>query len=193
MAFGWEGGVMGSPALLPLEFGAVVAAESFDRALRDPAVNSFSDEAAFPGCVMVNHRQDGEHQRAGIDRSLTLPNAKQILIDEKWRSVRADGRIFGDVLLEYVSNDKRNTPGWVVKPLRADYIAYAIEALSVCYLLPVPQLQQAWRERATEWISTYRTISAGNDGYRTLSCPVPVRVLYPAIGSALRVSFSEVA
>ena len=37
---------------------------------------------SFPDFLaMVDHRQDGEHQRAGIDRSVILENSKQILID----------------------------------------------------------------------------------------------------------------
>ena len=35
---------------------------------------------------MVDHRDDGEHQRAGIDRSVILANSKQLLIDEKVRN-----------------------------------------------------------------------------------------------------------
>lgn len=142
-------------------------------------------ERAFPNFLaMVDHRDDGEHQRAGIDRSVILANSKQILIDEKIRY-----KDYGDILLEYVSVDRTNAPGWVCKPQRADYIAYAVEPLGICYMLPVIQLQLAWQKNGDQWLATYGTRKAPNKGYNTLNCPVPVFVLFPAIGSALRVSF----
>ena len=142
--------------------------------------------AAFPSfCAMVDHRQDGEHQRAGIDRSVILQNSKQILIDEKIRY-----KPYNDILLEYLSNDRTGALGWVCKPLRADYIAYAIAPLGRCYLLPVIQLQTAWTQKGEFWKLTCREIVAKNRGYNTLSIAVNPDQLFPAIGAALRVSFS---
>lgn len=148
--------------------------------------------------AMVSHREDGEWQRAGIDRSVILANSKQLLVDEKVR-----WKAYDDIALEYMSNDRYETPGWVCKPLRADYIAYAIAPKGICYLLPVLQLQKAWQERGDEWIRLaneqegqpdreYRICRAPNDGYWTLSVAVPVKVLFPAIGAALRVRFTPV-
>lgn len=140
---------------------------------------------AFPGFLaMVDHRADGEHQRAGIDRSVILANSKQILIDEKIRY-----KPYTDILLEYVSIDRTGAPGWVCKPQRADYIAYAVAPLGVCYLLPVIQLQLAWMQKGDCWIASYGTRKSANNGYNTLNCPVPVKELYPVIGAALRVKF----
>ena len=144
---------------------------------------------AFPTfCAMVDHRDDGEHQRAGIDRSVILANSKQLLIDEKVRN-----KDYGDILLEYVSNDRFNSPGWVCKPLRADYIAYAIVPAGRCYLLPVIQLQIAWARHGDLWKHEFRNVPAHNNGYTTHSVAVPPERLFPAIGGALRVSFDKVA
>ena len=144
---------------------------------------------AFPTfCAMVDHRDDGEHQRAGIDRSVILANSKQLLIDEKVRN-----KDYGDILLEYVSNDRFNSPGWVCKPSRADYIAYAIVPAGRCYLLPVIQLQIAWARHGELWKREFRRVPAHNDGYTTHSVAVPPERLFPAIGGALRVSFDKVA
>jgi hypothetical protein len=141
---------------------------------------------AFPKMqAAVDHRQDGEHQRAGIDRSIILANAKQILIDEKVR-----WKDYGDIALEYLSDRDRNIPGWVCKPLRADYICYAIAPVGRAYLLPVPQLQQAWERHGTEWRAQFRQCNAPNRGYVTVSCAVPVPVLFKAMGECLRVSFT---
>jgi len=148
---------------------------------------------AFPTLqVAIDHREDGEHQRAGIDRSLILANSKQILIDEKIRWPGKNGRIYHDILLEYVSNDRYNTPGWVCKPLRADYICYGIAAVGRGYLLPVPQLQQAWSRHGAEWLEANGTRTSPNQGYNTLNCPVAVRTLFAAIGDCLRVPFTPI-
>jgi len=142
---------------------------------------------AFPTMVtMINHRQDGDHQRQGIDRSVILSNSKQILIDEKVRR-----RNYKDIALEYISNDQRNTPGWVCKPLLSDYIAYAIPVAGQCYLLPVLQLQLAWTKHKADWMDKYKHCPAENPGYKTWSLAVPVPVLFAAIGAGLRITFQK--
>ena len=128
-----------------------------------------------------------EQQRAGIDRSVILANSKQILIDEKIRM-----KAYTDILLEYWSDRDRRVPGWVCKPLRCDYICYAIAPLGRAYLLPVPQLQQAWLKYSDDWRAAYRDCNAQNRGYVTVSCPVPVADLFKAIGECLRVGFTPI-
>lgn len=143
-------------------------------------------DKAFPGNVSVtSNRGDGELQRFGIDRTVVLASGKAIYVDEKVRRVD-----YGDILLEHISNDTTGSLGWVEKPLFCDYIAYAILPSEKCYILPVPQLQSAWRENKEAWIGQYGIKKAQNKGYKTISCPVPINVLFPAIGQALRISFS---
>lgn len=140
---------------------------------------------AFPGLqAFTNAREDGELQRHGIDRTLILSSGKAIYIDEK---VRREN--YGDILLEYVSNDKKNTPGWCEKPLFCDYIAYAVLPNNTCYMLPVEPLQTAWGRNKKEWIDKYGIKTAKNQGYQTLNCPLPINVLFKAIGETLRVKF----
>lgn len=154
--------------------------------------------SAFPTMVaMIDHRQDGEHQRAGIDRSVILANSKQVLIDEKYRT--ESYQIWNpvteererDILLEFVSVDTTNAPGWVCKPQRADYIAYAIGPVGECYLLPVPQLQHAWNDRGETWKEWFGVKVAKNRGYNTLNTPVPVSEVLGAITDALVLSFTR--
>lgn len=141
---------------------------------------------AFPTMqAAIDHRDDGEHQRAGIDRSVILANSKQVLIDEKVR-----WKAYDDIALEYWSDRDRRVPGWVCKPLRCDYICYAIAPLGKAYLLPVAQLQLAWANYGEAWRRTYRDCNAQNRGYVTVSCPVPVPVLFKAIGECLRIGFT---
>ena len=152
---------------------------------------------AFPTMVaMANHRQDGPHQRSGIDRSILLANSKQFLIDEKVRGRnRITGRVYEDIALEFLSDEERNQPGWVTKPLLADYIAYAIAPLGRCYLLPVPQLQQAWTENGERWRDEARRLIRAPNLYHgrrwvTVSVGVTPRVLFHAMGQCLRVRFN---
>jgi hypothetical protein len=149
---------------------------------------------AFPDfAAMVNHRSDGPHQRAGIDRSVILSNAKQLMIDEKARYKNAiTGKVYDDILLEVWSDECRKIEGWVSKPLLADYIAYAILPLGKCYLLPVIQLQAAWQKHGAFWRSGSREIRAQNNGWITVSCAVEPAVLFKAIGACLRVVFNPV-
>ncbi len=140
---------------------------------------------AFPGLqTFTNARQDGELQRHGIDRTLVLKSGKAIYVDEKVR--RKD---YGDILIEFVSNDKKNSPGWCEKPLFCDYIAYAILPIKTCYVLPVEPLQTAWGKNKVEWLKKYGVKPSKNTGYKTLNCPLPVNVLFKAIGATLRIRF----
>ena len=144
---------------------------------------------AFPDMVeMINHRMDGDHQRLGVDRSIIMSNSKQILIDEKVR-----WKAYEDIALEFISDSTRQTPGWVRKSLLCDYIAYAIAPIGRCYLLPVLQLQRAWKAYGNDWIEKYGTISAKNHSngrsWNTISCCVPVHALMKAIDMGLRAVF----
>ena len=145
---------------------------------------------AFPEFTsMVTYRQDGFWQREGIDRGVILSNTKQLFIDEKIRGRnKKTNRVYDDIALEYISSDKGDTPGWVCKPLRADYIAYLIAPLGICHLLPVIQLQNAWKKNGENWKRNGFKIVAQNQGYKTISVGVKPEVLWPAIGKEFRVN-----
>lgn len=139
--------------------------------------------------ALCDHRENGEHQLAGIDRSIVLPNSKQILVDEKVRGRnRITGVVYEDIALEEWSKENV-APGWVVKPLRADFIAYAIAPLGKCYLLPVPALQAAWRQFGEEWKRTMRRIVARNPGYNTICWAVGPKLLFGAMARMSIVEF----
>lgn len=151
---------------------------------------------AFPTfSAMIDHRQDGWHQRQGIDRSIVLECSKQIKVDEKVRFKNSKtGKVYEDIALEFISNDRTGAPGWVCKPLMADYIAYAIAPIGKCLLLPVVQLQTAWETNKEKWLGnhSYKKVDAINDGYTTKSVAVPVDVVFMAIGKCLRIEFDPV-
>jgi hypothetical protein len=139
---------------------------------------------AFPSLVTaVAVQQDGWAQRGGIDRLLTLSCGRTFTVDEKIRT-----EDWPDVLLERWSDETRKLPGWVQKPLAADFIAYAHAPAATCVLLPVPALQRAWRQHGRQWAGLYGQRRANNGGYTTVSVPVPRGVLMQAIVEAMFVS-----
>jgi hypothetical protein len=139
-----------------------------------------------------NHKLAGDHQFMGIDKTIVLSNGKTYYIDEKVR--RTD---YGDILLEVWSSEERRTPGWIQKPLIADYIAYAVLENGKAYLLPVQQLQEAWRQHGEQWKAEYGVRRAYTKlkydrRYCSVSVPVPVNKLYQAIGGCLRCDFDPI-
>lgn len=148
---------------------------------------------AFPN--MVNHVAcpgDTASQRMGIDRVVILSNGKMISIDEKKRE-----KDYGDILLEYISVDTTNAPGWIAKDLSIDYLAYAIIPSKKCYLFPWPLLRRVWLRFGQEWIAYgkqqrdgFTTISAANKGYKTLSVSVPLKVLQRQLQNAQLIDVS---
>ncbi len=48
----------------------------------------------------------------------------------------------------------------------------------------------AWQRHGSEWRANFRQCDAKNRGYVTVSCAVPVAVLFKAMGECLRVSFT---
>jgi hypothetical protein len=143
---------------------------------------------AFPAMrAAVSVRDDGWAQRGGIDRVITLSSGRTITVDEKVRE-----KDWPDILLERWSDEARETPGWIQKPLACDFIAYAFIPSRTCYLLPTLTLQAAWRLYGREWIEKYRTVRAKNDGWVTASIPVPRDVLLSSLSDAMRVEWNLV-
>lgn len=135
---------------------------------------------AFPN--MINHMLvSGNHdsQRQGIDRVVFLSNSRTLYIDEKKR--RKD---YPDILLEYISCDTTNAPGWIEKDLSIDYLAYAFMPSQRVYLLDWLMLRRAWARYGEEWKATFPSISAQNVGYKTLSVPVPTNTILTSVKNA---------
>lgn len=157
---------------------------SFDHA-DDPIWREIYTKA-FPNfnemsCV----KNDGWAQRGGIDRVIVLESGKTITVDEK---VRPD-KDYGDILLEYWSDEKKKVRGWVAKDLACDYIAYAVLPSRKCYLIPFLQLRLAWKNNCNEWVKTYKRVEAKNINYLTVSVPIPVDILFSAIKDSMKVEF----
>lgn len=136
---------------------------------------------AFPDMVsMVNVRKDGWAQRGGIDRKIVTSSGRDWNIDEKVRREK-----WNDILLETKSDIARDAPGWIVKDLACDFIAYAFLPTQECYLLPIVPLQRAWRKHGALWLAEYGTKTAQNERWQTLNCPVPIPVLMRKVSEAM--------
>lgn len=122
---------------------------------------------------MTNHMRGKKEYCAsqinGVDRIIYLENGKTITIDEKVRT-----KLYSDILLEYISNDKHNTPGWMEKDLSIDYLAYAFLPNSTVYLFDWRMLKRAWDQWKDEWKKIYKIARAENLGYTTISVCVPI-------------------
>ena len=140
--------------------------------------------------TMHDVRKDGWAQRGGIDRQVLLSDGTVLKIDEK---VRRDD--WPDFALEYYSDARRKTPGWMQKDLTCDFIAYAFEPSQRCFLLPYQQLRTAWVRNRKEWHKKYGSKLADNPngGYKTAFIPVPIDVVLSAIVGAMKVTWEAPA
>jgi hypothetical protein len=191
---------MTSPVAIPSVTLAHVTLHTFGESLRDSHRYGNMPEwilcykQFFPGISerdIHSHQQDGWQQRAGIDKSIIRGDSFQILIDEKVRVNVPDGT--NDILLEVWSDREKRVPGWVQTPLACHFIAYMILPRRKCHLLPVLQLQAAWKKHGEDWGRTFGVRKARNEwggrSWTTESVPVPVNDLYAAIGATLHCSF----
>lgn len=156
-------------------------------------------EQAFGGSVasIVNIEKDGWAQRGGIDKIVTLSTGKVITIDEKVRqpNPKTGEDYLKDIALEYLSDKKRKTIGWVEKPLACDYIAYVWEKSQRGYLLPFLTLRKAWCKNGTAWKKLYHLSEAKNEfngnRWTTVSCCVPKEILLAAMNRAMFVEWEK--
>lgn len=142
--------------------------------------------AGYMGCLAI--LDDSPAQRMGIDRVVVLSSGQELRIDEKKRE-----EVWPDILLEYLSNDQTNAPGWMEKDLHIDYIAYAFMPAKRVHLYPWHLLRRAWGKYGTAWKKEYKKVSAQNPGYKTWSVAVPIAVLNKAVQEAGVIQLGSVA
>jgi hypothetical protein len=161
---------------------------------------------AFPDMVAAHDlRHDGWHQRAGRDRAIVLSTGRSIYIDEKVRK-----EAYTDIAIEVWSTyplggskpyppHPRAVPGWGVKPLDCDFIAYAFRPLQTCYLFPFLGIRAAWEKHGAMWRGKatgeengYRWVKAPNDGYLSISIAIPIRILQECVSDALTICWSNI-
>lgn len=148
---------------------------------------------AFPtlkACVDVRH--DGWHQRAGVDRVLTLADSSIVRVDEKVRREH-----WPDIALQVWSDIDRKILGWARKDALCDYVAYAFEPTRTCYLMPFLLLRRAleldgrtWWKAAEEERDGFRIVRAQNRDWITVSLAVPTAVLLDALRDAMVITWT---
>ena len=137
-------------------------------------------EKAFPNmefAMPVTEKSQGQY--LGIDRVIYLNSGKTLYVDEKLRE-----KVYSDILLEYLSNDRTQAPGWMEKDLLIDYMAYAFLPIQKCYLFDWQMLKRTWKYYRNIWIKEFGTVTAKNQGYNTLSVPVPTELLLSKVSNA---------
>jgi len=129
--------------------------------------------------IMYGRKDYCRTQKSGIDRIIYLENFKVITIDEKVRKKNYD-----DFALEFISNDKKNTPGWIEKDLSIDYIAYGFLESKTVYLLEWQLLKRSWNNFKDIWKEKYFIAKAENKGYTTYSVCVPIKEVLNIVKNA---------
>jgi hypothetical protein len=161
------------------------------RASREPFWEAAYREA-FPSFLSMSALNVGDNtaNRSGIDRWIHLSSGQVLTVDEKNLNRPFDGH----VVLEYLSNDRTGTPGWIEKDLPMDYLGYGFVENRRVLFFPFQQLRAAWLRHRDTWkgwaeesYGGWRHITAQNSNYRTHSVLAPAEAVYEAVQGALAV------
>lgn len=140
---------------------------------------------AFLGCTIIIRNQDSiEGQRRGIDRIvIDKYGVQSFCIEEKMRE-----KSYDDFLLEYISNDRTNVPGWMERDLLSNFLAYAFAPKRKGYLIPWQPLKSFWIAQGERLKKHCEPISAVNASYTTWSVAVPIKTLRMEIPTIKEIS-----
>lgn len=138
----------------------------------------------FQSCMQTPGKTPS--QKRGTDRVIMLTNGLVLKIQEKARR-----EVQHDMLLEYISNDRTGSPGWIEQDLEINYIAYAFMSVRRAHVIPWQPLHTAWQQNKAVWMAYaenehegFRKIPARNRTYTTYSVAVPWRHIFSAVARA---------
>lgn len=124
-------------------------------------------------------QEDRDKQKQGVDKSVTLKDGTTLLVEEKMREPRYWENRKTDILLEYISMDSTNTPGWVYTS-KSHYLVILFKNIDIkkseVYVFPFPAIRKWVKQHQTQFMS-YQTLSAHNVTWHTLSKAVPLNVV----------------
>jgi len=133
-----------------------------------------------PDIKTIETNKDKRTQLLGVDKILYLDNGCTYYIQEKCRPYKW----YDDILLEYISNDRTMSPGWMEKDQLCNYLFYLVKYISQVYWFKWLPLKQLWDTNRDKWISYgeqrlygFSRISAPNPDYNTISVGVPPDIL----------------
>jgi len=149
--------------------------------------------SAFGRPIHIERVTSRQMQIDGIDTIVRTANGLHWRVDEK---TRRDA--YGDVLLEVWSDRNLRRPGWIAKPLKIDFLAYAILPICSCYFFPYHRLRSAWTANGEQWIrkayagqAGYRTVFAHNQSWITESIAVETSIIVAAVGNCRRIEWRD--
>lgn len=119
-------------------------------------------------------------QKLGVDKIITLTNGRRLSLDEKIRKTD-----YQDILLEKYSNSELKVAGWINDHKITDFISYVIISSRIYYLISYPLLRSTWNRKKDDWEKMFGTKTAQNQGYSTVSIPVPFKELFSEINSPI--------
>lgn len=81
-----------------------------------------------------------------------------------------------DILIETISNDQKNSPGWIYYS-EADWLIYLYEPLDnlIGYKISMPALKRWWK--FNEFRRSWDTKKVQNKGYKTINRVIPLNFL----------------
>jgi hypothetical protein len=123
--------------------------------------------------------KDKALQRQGIDKTLVLKDGKKIFVEEKFREHKFWEIRFQDILLEYISIDNKNVPGWIYTS-KSDYLVVVFKGIDVheseLYIFPFKPIKQWVRDNPIAF-KKFKDIIAPNTHWNTISKAVPLKVI----------------
>ena len=138
-----------------------------------PILNKFYKQCwSIEGKDIVNVTEDRK-----VDKEITIPNRPNnpLTVEEKIRSCDYWNYREKDILLETISIDYNNTPGWLYTS-KADCLIYAFvnkfDNKLWIYKFPLQQLRK-WFIIEKDKYKNFKT--AKNNGYNTISVVVPIK------------------
>jgi hypothetical protein len=133
----------------------------------------------FPTMVRYRENKNRELQNKGIDQIIVLPKIGKIYVEEKivfhqWQ----------EILLEYLSNAQKGTPGWIEKDLWCDYLIYAFFETKTAYVIKWKELKALWDNEKEALKKIYPPVGTPNyNGNNSVCAKVPIDLLQKKLGS----------
>lgn len=139
-------------------------------------------------------KKNKQLQKQGIDKTIHLRDGKKIFIEEKFRTYAYWDHRKRDILLEYMSIDNKNIPGWVYTS-KSDYLVIVFQNLEIedseVYIFPFKPIKKWVRENKQKFMS-YLDLSAPNITWNTLSKAVPLEKIKEILIKTGHKDFTEI-
>jgi len=137
----------------------------------------------WPDHTWIDDVRGKDPQLYGLDHIVHFKGNNTETVQAKIRLGNWD-----DILLEYISNDVTNLPGWMESPMLCNHFFVLMMAGNICYWFHFPSLRNAWNKYKSEWIKLGEQYKSGfgkriakNPGYNTVSVTVPLKILYKEV------------